>query len=126
VLLISIILVSACTPLPLDSDTEYSYSSVKDLSQNPSTYVGQNITLKGELNDRFGGYSLEDSDGYWVWIGGNEMGDGCIERQREYNYNSQTYVVKGTWLAPKQKPEWGGFGGGFEYQYRLSCNSPIS
>jgi len=96
-----------------------SYSSIKDLHQNPSNYIGRNVSIKGKLNNRLGGYSLEDSDGYWVWIE-----DNCIESQRDYNYNSQTYVAKGTWRSPK-KDEYG-FGWGVEYKYRLSCISPLS
>jgi len=100
-----------------------SYSSIKDLHQNPSNYVGQNVSIRGKLNNRLGGYSLEDSDGYWVWIGGNEWGSGCIERQREYNYNSQTYTAKGTWTKPEPCEY---FCVGMKNNWRLVCNTPIN
>jgi hypothetical protein len=96
-----------------------SYSSIKDLQQNPANYVGQTLSIKGKLNNRMGGYSLEDNDGYWVWIE-----DNCIESQRDYSFNSQTYAAKGNWLSPKNEPY--SFGWGMEEKYRLSCSSALS
>ena len=104
----------------ISSSSGFSYTSIKDLNQNPSTYVEQNIGIKGKLNSRLGGYSIEDNEGYWVWIE-----DNCIEGQRDYNYNSQTYSAKGIWHSPKKDE----YGFGFldmEYKYRLSCTSPLS
>ena len=95
-----------------------SYNSIKDLQQNPSNYLEKNVRVKGKLNNRLGGYSLEDSDGYWVWIE-----DNCIEGQREYNYNSQIYTAIGMWLPPKESEY---FTWGIEYKYRLRCTTPLS
>ncbi len=93
--------------------------SIKELNQNPDSYINQNISIKGELNDRLGGYSIEGSGGYWIWIE-----DNCIEDKREYNYNSQTYSAKGVWRSPEEKPRWSPFH--VTYEYRLSCTSPLS
>ncbi|MFH1332495.1 MAG: hypothetical protein ABIH63_04405 [archaeon] len=97
----------------------FSYVSIKDLSQDAPAYVGQNISISGKLNDRLGGYSLEDSEGFWVWIEEN-----CIETQRRYNFNSEIYSGKGVWLSGKEAIY--GFSFGLEYKYRLSCVSPLS
>ena len=109
----------------LNKDNPYVYVKIKDLNQNPSNYIGKEINIKGKLNNRFGGISLEDNNGYWVWIGNDQLGAGCIENQREYNYESQTYSVKGEWIKPKPATEWG-FDWGVEYKYHLSCGSSLN
>ncbi|MEK6809691.1 MAG: hypothetical protein AABY40_03380 [Nanoarchaeota archaeon] len=113
--LIVVIFISGCDQFLSNSNT-ISYSSIKDLSQNPSTYKDQIINVKGKLNSRLGGYSLEDSDGYWVWIE-----DNCIEKQREYKYNSQLYVAKGTWLSPEEEAWFS-----INDEFRLSCTISLS
>lgn len=84
-------------PLKITSN----YVSIKDLHQNPEEYVEKNITIKGMLNNRIGGYSLEDNEGYWVWIGEDSLGKGCIEGQRDYDYNFQKYEAIGFLMSPK-------------------------
>lgn len=96
------------------------YISIKDLQQNSLNYVGKNVTIKGNLNSRFGGYSLQDDDGYWIWIGEDELGKGCVEGQREYS-KSRTYTATGIFLAPIE----GSSIFDFEHEYRLKCNKPI-
>lgn len=115
-LFILVLLMYGCTQY---SGSSLGYTSIKDLNQNPSTYVGQTVTISGMLNSRLGGHSLQDSEGYWIWID-----DNCIEGQREYNLNSQFYTATGTWLAPE--PDETGFGFGVKYKYRLSCTSPLA
>lgn len=100
------------------------FISIKDLNQNPNNYLGKTVNINGMLNNRLGGYSLEDSDGYWVWIGNNELGEGCIEHQREYNYNSQFYTVRGVWTAPKECDDF--FCISFKDEWHLECSSHLA
>jgi len=70
---------------------------IKDLNQNPETYIGKNISISGVLDARIGGYSLKDTNGRWVWIGEAGLGKSCIEPQREYS-KSKIYTAKGTFF----------------------------
>jgi len=121
-LLIGLVLLDGCSQLSLystDSNSKFLSISIKDLSQNPSTYVGQNISIEGELNQRVGvGYSLRDDEGYYIWVE-----DNCFENQRIYNYNSEIYHAEGTWLSPENQ-KWGEYG--VQYHYRLTCTRPLS
>ncbi len=100
-------------------------TSIEDLHQHSGDYVDENVSIKGKLNKRGGGYSLEDDNGYWVWVGNNAIGEGCIERQRDYNFNSQTYTARGVWM-PSKSCGFGGicFGYGEGHNY-LNCFIPI-
>jgi hypothetical protein len=112
--------------LELNISKTTDYISIKELSQNSNTYLGQKITIKGMLNHRIGGYSLQDDEGYWVWIGNNEWGTDCIEGQREYNRNSQIYSATGIWTAPEQCEDKLGLSCfGFQYYFKLKCSSFI-
>lgn len=112
------------TILNFMTNNEYQIS-IKDLNQNPSEYIWQDISISGKLNIRYIKspfsyvYSLESNDGYWVLLHSN-----CIDSYRNYNYNFQTYTAKGEWIymtsdtvwtAPKRLDD----------NYRLVCTSPI-
>ena len=71
--------------------TTPSYNSIKDISQNPTDYLGQHIIVRGTLQSRFFDPSIVDKDDYWIWLDG----DTCEERQRDYDYGS-TYIAEGT------------------------------
>ena len=94
--------------------------SIRELSQNSAEYVNQTVTLSGMVNSRVGGHSMEDADGYWVWLD-----DNCIEGQRDYDLNSRYYTAKGTWVAPKPKPNEYYISVGIDYKYRVSCAFPV-
>lgn len=103
--------------LPEDGFTKV---SIKELNKNPSEYLNKNLSISGTMNFRVGGKSLDNSDGYWVWLE-----DNCLENHRNYNYNSQLYYAKGMLLPPKQKEYAWEIGVGNEHTYRFSCYSPV-
>ena len=97
---------------------ENNFISIKDLNQNPENYLSKNVSVSGDLTFRVGGYSLDSSDGYWIWLN-----DNCIESQRNYDNGlhapSSRYSAKGTLLYTE------GIGFGFGSKYYLSCTYPI-
>lgn len=85
--------------------------SIKDLTQNPSKYIGS-MKISGTLTRRLGGTSIDDSEGYWIWLDDNR----CLENQRNYNYGSQIYSAYG---HPGSDNE---YRGGVTFY----CDAPIS
>lgn len=89
--------------------------AIKDLIQNSNAYLGEEVTIKGQMSFRIGGKSLDDKEGYWVWLENS-----CLEEQRNYenvheNPNSREYTAKGIFASPNK-----------EYSdYRIICNSPV-
>jgi hypothetical protein len=109
------------TILNLSDNYPSNFVSIRDLNQNPSSYVGKNITTNGMMTYESDGYRLEDNSGYWVWIGTDVLGSGCINNQQDYNYDSQIYTAHGVLLTPESRS-----GIGIQYQYRLSCSTLLS
>ncbi len=97
-------------------------ATIKDLKQNSENYIGQKIIISGELHRRGLGYSIDSSDGYWVWVGSDTYGSGCIEKQRDYKFNSKKYTATGIWTEPEQC---NARCIGYDHKYKLECLTPI-
>lgn len=76
---------------------EEGFVTMEQLHNNAQEYYGREVVVKGTLQERVGGYTLKDRDGYFIWIGNNDWGAGCIEGQRDYSFDSKTYTAKGSW-----------------------------
>ena len=91
--------------------------SIKDLSENPSFYAGQNVSIRGTLSALIGNglppTTLADSDGYYVYIDANS----CVwSVQRDYSYDgTKSYTAKGIFSKTTNN-----FG-----NYYITCSSPI-
>jgi len=69
----------------------FSYTSIKDLAQNPENYVGKKVSINGELSPspiNYGEYRLWDKNGYFIYITGN-----CLEQNRVYDYSNSEYTA---------------------------------
>ena len=75
--------------------------SIKELSLNPQSYVGQNISISGKLHIVSGDkpYSLNDGDNYYVLLDPNDCVWGI---QGQYKFDGTvTYTAKGTFVYDK-------------------------
>ena len=101
------------------------YTSIKELRQNPSDYIGEKISVKGYLEMAGLGYYLEDNEGYIIWIE-----DNCLESGRQYDINyyagipqTTQYTANGIFLQAQQKVNY--FDLGLTFENRISCDSPL-
>ncbi len=91
--------------------------SIKDLSENPSLYSGQNVTIRGTLSALRGNglppTTLADNEGYYIYIDA----DTCVwSVQRDYSYDgTKYYTAKGVFSKTTNS-----FG-----NYYLICSNPI-
>ena len=90
------------------------YDSIKDITQNKESYVGQEVRVKGKLRQRLmSGYNLNDDEGYWVILH-----DNCIEKQRRYvtGVDSKIYIAEGTFKKIIES---------YDTYYKISCSKPL-
>ena len=74
--------------------TKPSYNSIKHITQNKESYLGQEIRVRGKLRQRLmSGYNLNDNEGYWI-----SLHDNCMEEQRRYAVSDDKtiYIAEGT------------------------------
>jgi hypothetical protein len=97
-----------------------SYLPLNELNNRSSSFYGKNVSVRGMLSNRLGGYSLIDKNGYWVWIE-----DSCLNNQTRYSYESVYYIASGTWIKPKAKEYALDPMRGTEYKERVRCLFPL-
>jgi len=110
ILLIAVIFLAGCISESGSFD-KINYDSIKDISQNPSDYYGKNVNVRGVLVQRLGGFSLKDSQDYWIWLDEN-----CKEENRDYEAGS-TYSVEGVYYHETDKYSW--------LNDRIKCTQPL-
>ena len=74
----------------LTVSTKRNYTAIKDIAQNKDDYVDKDVKIKGKLTYRMGGDTLDDKDGYFIFL--DEIS--CEERNRDYDYGSR-YTAEG-------------------------------
>lgn len=72
--IICVLFVSGCTQLSEFSDTMRGKTPIKDLSENPNEYLGQEVSIRGEYLQMMKGFEtfdvINDDDGYYIIMEG--------------------------------------------------------
>lgn len=94
--------------------TKPGYNSIKHITQNKESYLGQEVRVKGKLRERImSGYNINDNEGYWI-----SLRDNCMEKQRRYvtGSESEIYIAEGTLEKMDE---------GYGIYYKINCSSPL-